>query len=217
VARSDEFAAGVAEHYRDVTPRLTSSIPGVTHVRRADAPADYTALHDRFSPNNDKHGEEWSYAPRRTIQPGETIHTTQDAVGAEHVDRYGAGRRRGAKTAIDFRRPGSHEDEQDTGEPRLVQLGGKLWHMDGLHRVGAARDLGRPFKARVVDIDAARDRASSYSLPHPERGYGTLGHLLDDHVQDNAAMDERTDASPREIDGYHAELHRNGLADHVHH
>jgi hypothetical protein len=151
MGRGDHFADGTAEHYRNATPASPERF-GVTHVPANQAPKEVVASIGLLGPNNDKHGREWDDSTTETIHPSTTVKTTQPSVGVEHVIAYSKRLREGAKTPVDFKYPDVDPEDQDNGRPRLIRHDGELWHVDGLHRMGAARAKGRAFKARILDV-----------------------------------------------------------------
>lgn len=209
--RNEHFADGAAEKFREATPARPEDY-GIQHVPHADVPHGVMMHHAFLGVDNDKHGEEWSHAPVETIPATATIKTAQDSVGVEHVAKYAA-RLRGGKGPADFRDKGASDEDQNDGRPRLLRLHGDLWHVDGLHRMAAARGAGRDFKARVYDVDKVA--RPSYGAA-PTEHWGLVDHLSEDHVHDNTFVDEDTDWEPHEVKSYHDELHSSGAADHTH-
>jgi hypothetical protein len=209
--RNAHFEEGAAAHYRQTRAVPSSSIPGVVHVPHAELPHSYVAHHSMLGPENDKHGWAWEGVGHTVIGPETPIKTGQPYVGEEHVTRYASRRQPGARTPIDFSHAGT--DEQDNGSPRLLKLDGELWHVDGLHRAAAARQLGRSFKARVWDADA--QARPSYGAA-PTEHHSLIGHVTEGHLLDNDWIGSDTSASLSQVRDYHAELHATGVADHSH-
>lgn len=213
--RSEHFAEGTEQHYRRTRALPADSFPGIKVHPRGEMPHTVVQHHTMLGPENDKHGWQWQGVGHEVIQPTETIHTGQPYVGQEHVERYAARRSPTACTPINFSERGSSIEDQDNGSPRLLRVNGELWHMDGLHRTAAARQLGRPFKARVYDAD--RHNARVPTEPHPGADHSSIvSHVSEGHIGDNEFIDSETDWSTSKIHDYHAELHRGGVADHHH-
>lgn len=232
MGRSEHFAEGTKQHYRHTRALPSDSFPGIVRHPRGELPHEVVAHHAILGPENDKHGWQWQHTPREVVQPTETIHTGQPYVGEEHVQRYAGRRSPSARTPIDFRDKGASDEDQDDGSPRLLRFKGELWHMDGLHRTAAARQLGRPFKARIFDADAHQAGVAAQGAePAPRTRYDVVNHVTEGHIGDNEAIssdhhdpnygnygpgeDHRwTDSDLHE---YHASLHEGGVADHRHH
>lgn len=213
MGRTDHFADGATPSFRNSTPAKPDDY-GVRYTPRSEAPESVAAHHEMLGVNNDKHGTLWEGAKVETIHPSTPVRTTQDQVGVEHVEGYAKRLKADAKTPVDFKKPGATEEDQDNGRPRLVRLGGELWHIDGLHRLAAARSKGRAIKARVWDAD---DHASKENLgPPPGDHWGLVDHIYHEHIHDNTYIDDDTDAPEHEVRSYHEELHRTGVADHRH-
>lgn len=229
MGRTDEFATGAdRDRYREAHAVPVEAY-GLQHVRGAEAPREVVAHYGLLGPNNDKHGWQWSHSDVTTVNPEDPIKTTQPYVGAEHVQKY-VGRRKPGGGAIDFKEKGTTEEDQDNGRPRLLRFGGELWGVDGHHRVAAARQLGRPFKARVVDVDAGMDNvARQGATDMPKDRLSMVDHLTEDHLYDNDMVssdyadpkhahygNEDFSWSDNDLREYHDSLHEGGLADHRH-
>lgn len=76
-------------------------------------------------------------AGSRMMHPDEALHTTQQGLSGEDVQRYVA-----QPKAVPFN-PLSRR-------PRIIEHEGELWIHDGHHRIAAARSQGRPIRVDVV-------------------------------------------------------------------
>lgn len=230
MGRSEEFGQGAdRERYREAHAVPVEAF-GLQHVRPGEAPREVVSHYGLLGPNNDKHGWQWSGSHVETVAPADVVKTTQPYVGAEHVQKY-VGRRKLGGGPIDFKEPGATEDDQDNGRPRLIRYGGELWGIDGHHRLAAARQLGRPFKARVIDVDAGIDHVRQQApTDAPKDRQELVDHITEGHLYDNEMVSsdyhdpqhanygpgQDFSWSDSDLREYHDGLHEGGLADHRH-
>ena len=112
--------------------------------------------------------------------------------------------------------------------PKLVRHEGKLWVLDGHHRLTAAEAEGVSATVLVADLDAYRAKvAASEPWPVPE-GDDVAGHICDYHFENESFSGDLTIVDdPDESDGiefvtveeleeWHAWAHQLGLSDHHH-
>lgn len=183
-----------------------------------------------------RYGEAWQWwqanGTWETIEPGGELWTDQKGLRGDHiVDQIRAEiRTQGAEAVFE---PAPDVDQVDadfdvSGWPKLVRLDGKVWVLDGHHRLTAAAAEGVPATVLVADLDAYRAKvAESDPWPMPE-GDGFADHICEHHwenesfswdltiVEDPDESDGIEFVTVDELESWHDWAHQLGLSDHHH-
>lgn len=112
-------------------------------------------LYRSFGGANDKSDairEHWSEQPLHQISADTPVHTMQDYATTEHKEVISAGKDPG-RWRIDAMR-GTLREGGSLGPAWIVKQSGRLFAMDGHHRIVASREEGKPnYPAHVWDRD----------------------------------------------------------------
>ena len=230
VTRSDVVAA--AEEQPEYWSRFTETEP--TEV--------VSEIHRMFGADNAHDtGPAWAWWTTHgyeTIEPGTVLHSAQGGLrGDEHVDEYRVLLRSSGPESV-FPEPPEPEDDLwdlDPNEwPHLVRDQGKLWVIDGHHRLAAADAENVTATVIVADLDQHREwLANQPPIPEPDTDREMVGHITEGHLFENDWLDEDVDVldpsdpeaentdgytttTRREMDVEHAAMHRLGISDHRH-